>query len=322
VGLGRKARETKLKSVQGNGSLDKIRNLCRWIVYKNVLRRRSMKAVVQGSHMYLDLANKGISKALAVDGIREADHTEIIGQKLRPGMRVMDVGANIGYYPLIEASIVGGGGKVYAFEPDPRNIELLRKNVSLNGLECIVEIYGMALSNKVGRGQMCLTDKTNLNMLASRGNSGFLADHIVERIKVDVTTVDEFVRDKGEKLDFLRMDVEGGEVEVLEGMVNTLKEANKGFRILLELHPQAYSESRSLAEHLRRLFGMGYVAEIVISAGEPRPEKFAELGYHPKRVIQTDGFQRGWYEDVGERDVISLTCFEPKISRYILLKKG
>ena len=121
--------------------------------------------------------------------------------------------------------------------------------------------------------------------------------------------------------DFIRMDIEGFEVEVFQGMKNIFINAKSGFMIFLELHPHAYSEERSFAKELEKLFDLGYFARALISAGEPSPKKYKEFGYTPKMEIVTDGFKRGYYDDVINDHVIPLTCYTPKSSRYVLLKK-
>ena len=76
-----------------------------------------------------------------------------------------------------------------------------------------------------------------------------------------------------------------------------------------------------MANEMEKLFQMGFIARIVISAGEARPLKYRDLGYEPKITIFTDGFYRGWYENIRNEDVIELRCIPPKISRFIMLEK-
>ena len=71
----------------------------------------------------------GIGRALYVFRSRELDHKWMLDNELSSGNVVLDLGANIGYYAIMEARKIGGTGKIYAIEPDPRNIELLQKNI-------------------------------------------------------------------------------------------------------------------------------------------------------------------------------------------------
>ena len=87
---------------------------------------------INGSRMYLDPTDKGLSIDLLVDGIREPYITEVTKRELKQGQTVVDIGANIGYYALLEARQVGPTGRVYAIEPVPENFATLNKNVRLN----------------------------------------------------------------------------------------------------------------------------------------------------------------------------------------------
>ncbi|MBN2169133.1 MAG: hypothetical protein JW738_07800, partial [Actinobacteria bacterium] len=83
-----------------------------------------------------------------------------------------------------------------------------------------------------------------------------------------------------------------------------------------------YSEKRSFATELEKLFNLNFKAKIIISSGTSNGrEKFADLGYTPLREIKSDGFIRGWYENIKNEDVFELTCYPPQMSRYALLEK-
>mgnify|MGYP000099478185 CR=1 FL=1 len=69
------------------------------------------------------------------------------------------------------------------------------------------------------------------------------------------------------------------------------------------------------------LIEQGYYAPILISAGEAQPQKMKELGYEPKKIIPSDGFLRGYYDNIKNDDLVALTCLKPKSSRYVLMQK-
>ena len=110
--------------------------------------------------MHIPMQYDGIGRALYIYRSRELDHKWIIDKELTNGNIVLDLGANIGYYAIMEAKKVGKSGKIYGIEPDPRNIEFL-KNISLNKLEKIFEI-GNVISNKT-KAEFLLSSKTNLS---------------------------------------------------------------------------------------------------------------------------------------------------------------
>ena len=98
-------------------------------------RTPKITKTVNGYKMNLHLHDKGISKELFTYGKREHLSTDLVleGKVIKPGDVVLDLGANIGYYALMESMIVGGEGKVYAVEPSPENYKMLKENIELNG---------------------------------------------------------------------------------------------------------------------------------------------------------------------------------------------
>lgn len=293
-----------------------------WLVSKYLLQKKIIRRKIQDMEMFLDLVNPGISRSLMVNGIRELDKVVVLRRFLKEGMVVLDCGSNIGYYPLFESSIVKEAGKVYAFEPDPRNYKLLIKNIRFSPYKNIIEAYAMAISNLSGEELLFMARKSNLSKISTGDDKSFLERHpIKENTIIRTISIDEFCQNNSTELDFVRMDIEGYEVEVFQGMYKTCKYAKKGFSVLIELHPHLYSSTHSFAAELEKVLKLNFRAKVIISSGEPRPSKFIELGYFPIFEIKTDGYTRGWYENIRNEDVVKLTCFQPKMSRYILLEK-
>ena len=272
--------------------------------------------------MYLDLHTPGISKTLAVYKSREDDMIQVIKEELKPGMTIIDCGSNIGFYPLLESHVLRGNGLIYAIEPDPRNYKILKKNLEICPHSKMINPFKIALSNKNGTTHMYIAKQSNLNKLFASDNKKFIKRHDIDEV-IDTTTItmDDFCKKEKINPDFIRMDIEGFEVEVFQGMQNLFSDAKSGFMVFLELHPHAYSEERSFAQELEKLFDLGYIPKVLISAGEPVPPKYKEFGYTPKKKIESDGFIRGYYDNVKNEHVVALTCTQPKASRYILLEK-
>jgi FkbM family methyltransferase len=293
----------------------------RWFLLKRLSNRPYMCRKILGRRMYLDLRHEGISRTLAIWGIREADHTQLFKEELSEGMVVVDVGANIGYYTLIAASIVGPRGRVIAIEPDPRNFHLLTRNIEANEYTDFVEAHRVAVSDKVGTANIYLSEATNLNTLFDPERSGGLSNVKTEAVVgIETVSLDDLLKDR-RGINFVRMDIEGFEVEAFAGMVETLGRSEPPCKILFEVHPRAYSDDRDLRPVFRRIIGLGFRVKTVVSAGELRPKQFAEFGYEPDRAVRDGRYVRGLYGGVSTKHVMELVYSKPKCVRYILLEK-
>ncbi len=260
-----------------------------------------------GNHiMYLDLKDSGLSATLIrkkrESSDREAAFMKILRQEVKEGMTGIDIGANIGYVTLIMAELVGSSGRIYAIEPDPRNFKILSKNIEANGYANFVFPYQMGISNISGISKFYVSDKSNLCSIIP-------TKHSKSSIDITVSTLDDFLKDKGFP-DFIKMDIEGHEVEVLEGMYNTLKSIKSSVKILMEVHPMYYSKNHSLEKQLRRLIDIGFDAKYVVSAGIAKPDFFYKHGYEPVEIFHTDGWCRGIYTDISNEHMLMAACYE------------
>lgn len=223
---------------------------------------------IQGSKMYLDLSDLGLSRELILTGTHEEFTARMFRRELNKGMTVVDIGANLGYYALMEAAIVGKKGKVYAIEPIPRNFELLVRNIKANGYESIIEAYCVAVSDKSGISEIPLTKQSNWpSMLPQDLMSKYMYDKMqrttIKLINTRTISLDEFLKDK-DPVDFIRMDIEGYEVSALEGMAETLKQPHP-LKLLFEVHPVCFKEpSQTIGMLVQKLVDLGFEPKAVI----------------------------------------------------------
>jgi FkbM family methyltransferase len=161
--------------------------------------------------------NSVLDYELTTKGFESAE-IEFVKRFLKRGMTVLDVGAHHGLYTLLASNLVGPTGKVIAFEPSPRERKRLLKHLRWNGLrEVQVEPY--ALGAKSGEAKLYLTDSFNdwCNSLRPP------ADGSEQVITVPVRTLDEAISlFKLDKIDLLKLDIEGGELDALAGAEKTL----------------------------------------------------------------------------------------------------
>ena len=141
---------------------------------------------------------------------REPDFEHLIRQEVHPGMTVVELGANVGYLTFMMWKLLKGRGKVFGLEPDPRNFSLLASAMAFNGAQSHIEVYNVAVSNGDGTAEFYLGKATNLSGMRRTKNTSDAA------ITVPTQTLTSFM--DGKPLpNFLKMDIEGHEVEALEG---------------------------------------------------------------------------------------------------------
>ena len=203
---------------------------------------------IEGEKMYLDEVD---ALCLSINGIHEKMLTNLIKKEIHSGDVVLDIGAHIGYYTLQFANLVGPTGKVYAFEPEPKNFELLKKNVQINKHDNVVLIQKI-VSDKDGIVEFFISKFDSI------GNKLFKSNEAGSSIKIESTTLDEYFKDLKKKIDFIKMDIQGGEGKAILGMKNLLKE-NKNLKIIQEWWPDALKQNNTNPEdHLKFLQHIGY----------------------------------------------------------------
>jgi len=193
------------------------------LYYPYLAPRNGEREIIQlanGINLNVD-SNEYIQSLLYLFGDYETSTVTLLGKILNNGDTVIDVGANIGYISLVCAKSVGVKGKVYSFEPDPKNFGYLSENIALNESNNI-QSYQLALSNKIG----------TLKLFHSKIDHNAGAHSMVYNERVvsnDYVEIKAFKFDESEiqsqliKIDLIKIDVEGVEMDVLEGMHNTIQ---------------------------------------------------------------------------------------------------
>ena len=192
-----------------------------------------------------------VSRQIRNQGIWEPYETSLVLGFLNAGDVFVDVGANIGYFTVIAANVVGLTGKVVAFEPDPENMRLLQASCELNGLQSRVETVQAGLSECDGPARLYLSEDN-------------LGDHQIysaqggrESLPITLLHGGNYLRTRIERLDLLKVDTQGSEYGVMAGLLPLLLELSSPTRIIIELTPFSLRESgasgRALIELLSTL---------------------------------------------------------------------
>ncbi len=269
--------------------------------------------------IYLDLKNPGISKTIAYYGTREEEKLFLIKEILNEGDAVIDCGSNIGIYPIYINKLIGRGGYICMIEPDKRNISTLNKNSKL--LTCENILVEGAISDKTYAGKLFESDYTNLNSLDAINTPGKNSSSQEVQVISIKDLVKKFPIDK-RKFKLLRMDIEGGEVEVLKSIIESINDISIS-NILFENHPVQYNKKKNLMiELLKNFINNNYSIHVLVSAGSNNSSKFEGFEHSPYKILESDGRYRGLFKNIDQEKAIELIIKIPKLIRYVLLKKN
>ena len=195
------------------------------------------------------LNDEGISSELLIHGIHEPLTTHLVNEEIRSGMKIIDIGSNIGYYAILESRLVGKSGKIFSIEPSPTNFELLKENLELQN-EKNFELYNLAIGDKNEEIEFLISKKSNWSKI--KGKTDIVGEN--EVIKVSSKTLDEFCeQNKIENIDLIRMDVEGYEFNIINGAEKILKKFKP--IIMIEIHKMYLGKvkTKKIFEELKRL---------------------------------------------------------------------
>ena len=194
--------------------------------------------------MSLHEEDEQVSREILEQGIWEAFETAIVINRLKPGNVFIDVGANIGYYTLLASSIVGMEGQVIAFEPERKNFELL------------------------GQRQLYLSED-NL------GDHRLFDDESRTGQRVNLIVGDQQLQRDCERIDFLKIDTQGAEAHVVEGLQETIAANQEHLDMLIEFWPYG-------------LIQAGRSARILLSLLEPFQFDVYVIDHVEHRLLPTD----------------------------------
>lgn len=186
----------------------------------------------------IDLYPEGeIAEFLSFQRLFEQTELALVSAFLQPGMHVVDVGANIGLYSIVADRRVGAAGKVWGFEPSPESFLRLKKNLMLNGCGS-VEPQRIALSDQPDTVMHLKSDRgfgDAYRYLVTSSNGTVDAGEDLET--VPVTTLDRWAESHGAgRIDFMKVDIEGGEYRMLSGAQQVLR-SNRDIVVFFESEP-------------------------------------------------------------------------------------
>jgi len=216
--------------------------LLRNVVHKVVTLDFSRPYEVMGHHLCLDTRSESAQDVAF--GTHEHDTVQMFQKLVKPGMTVVDVGLMLGSTPYPAARLVGANGRVYAFEPNPGVYEILTRNVKMNGYQDIVRAVPKGVSNQRRVVSLCVPS-------GKSGEASFYSQESTDvmHIEVETLTLNEFFADEGwPKVNLIKIDVEGAEVEVLEDM-RELVRGSKDLKLIVEFNSE--NQMKACASHTK-----------------------------------------------------------------------
>lgn len=196
-------------------------------------------------HITLDLDLGTYPDCCMAFGLYELDTYRLLRRLLKPGMRFIDCGANIGYFTLLAAKLVGSGGRVDAIEPDPLNRQRLIENVHRNGLADVVRVHAVAVAAQPAT-------VTLFHPGEDEGNHGqaslFSTGGSAERFEVQAVRLDDLIDDVP---DVIKMDIEGAELDALRGATKLMQSPNPP-KLIIEYNPASAAAAGHTADELFR----------------------------------------------------------------------
>jgi FkbM family methyltransferase len=240
--------------------------------YISGARARGIKRVaLDGFDLYVYEHDWDIGEHIIQTGQYEPQVTAFLRRHLQTGMTFIDVGANIGYFTLLAATLVGTSGKTIAVECNPKNCELIYMSLHRNGFDNVL-VYPFALS-----------DTRKLMRFTSGFSNGVvneLAEEDEESVIVPAVTLDSLVQNEP-RIDIIKMDIEGSEAKAWQGMQQIVDKHRP--TILMEFFPDLLGKISEVKaeEFLNKIFASGYTASVL----RPAPHESLEAA-SPAEVME------------------------------------
>jgi FkbM family methyltransferase len=232
-----------------------------------ILLSRRRPSFIEGHNMYLTndaSPSLSFSTKMLLGGY-ERETVLLMERVIERGMTVVDIGAHVGFHSLLAAKRVGPSGRVFAFEPDPDNFAILKRNIALNNYENITPVQ-QAVSDRTGRLELFLSGQGNDRHSIYPNPRDLSSGRTWE---VTATCLDDFLASEGwPQIDFIKMDIEGAEPLALKGM-NQLLKRSENLRILSEFAPESLrAGGHAPAQFLEELALLGFTVNWLDDSGE------------------------------------------------------
>jgi FkbM family methyltransferase len=225
----------------------------------------ALTETIFGDSMIVNTCDISLAPHILMKGYWEIWITKFFLETIEEGMCILEVGANIGYYTLLAARRIGSTGKVFAFEADPENFEVLHKNIEVNGFIDKAQIVNKAVADRIGEVSFTKLKTHHGSSSLIEFDANFLEKYrdTASVISVESVTIDDFFGDEIPDIDLIKLDAEGSEPLILRGMAKTIHQ-NQKLKIITEFAPSLITRlDESPRDFLDSLENLGFKVQVI-----------------------------------------------------------
>jgi FkbM family methyltransferase len=241
--------------------------------YEKLIEIQGIKMVINPREVSLEMLKT--FEIYKENKIHEKETTELLKKIVKEGNLFVDLGANMGYFTLLAAKLVGPQGKVFSFEPEPKNYRCLLKNIEINNYKNVIALQ-KAVSDRKGKTRLYICDYDSghhtinkFDGIESYSRGRFTRKHSIE---IETITLDDFFKNQEDSIDIIKMDIEGAEALALTGMDNILRK-NKKLKMIVEFFPLLIRKMGNSPEEFIRKLLEDYQFSINIIPGDYDAQK-------------------------------------------------
>jgi len=237
-----------------------------------------------GFKLFLDSRDVSLAPHILLDGVWEPAVTRFIDARVRPGMRVVEVGSNVGYHSLHLARRIGPRGLIACFEANPRLAQLLAQSLEVNGLKAHSLPCAFAVGDVSGQCELKVFSRhLGASSLIVNEDTAKEYHDTITRVAVPITTLDESCAD-WPHLDFLKIDAEGAEPLVMAGAKGLISRS-PNLEILLEFGPAFWPFLEAARAFLQGWLDEGFHLQRLTPQGAVEPARIDDL-LDPTRIAE------------------------------------
>ena len=303
----------------------KLLNTLKFFISRFFRFRNLFKYNTKFGNVFLDESHNGISKVIAIYGTREDDKQKLLKNAIEPKIVYVDLGSNIGVYPLFISNLLDSQSFLISIEPDTRNHKTLLRNLD----NCLIDkiFLPYAISDNDSTSKLLISNQTNLNhLIEEEFNADLQKDITIKNIQTISfeTLINKFVPKNYLNQEYkllIRMDIEGGERKVLNSLNQFLTNSKNKFRsisIVYENHPPSAEQQLNYKKTLENLIAKGFKIKRIVTAGGFNINDAKKLinKNSIKEKIFSDTFKRIEITSPDEKETIKQLVSKIKSIRY------